>query len=201
MTGTHGLKVGYQGTHMQYDWQSLTNPSLMRYTFSSGVPTSVSYTSTSQWDNANRAVAHSIFFQDQWTRGRLTLQGGLRYDRVTSWAPDRGNGTDQTTSLSPVPIRFGRIDSVTGFNDLTPRVGAAYDLFGNGRTALKFSAGKYLAAATADGIYSSQNQGLNYVRTASRPWTDSNVNYAVDCDLLNPAAQNTTSTGGTSAAH
>ena len=104
VTGSHGLKLGYQGTHMQYDWQSLTNPSLMRYTFSSGVPTSVSYTSTSQWDNANRAVAHSIFLQDQWTRGRLTLQGGLRYDRVTSWAPDGGNGTDQTTSLSPVPV-------------------------------------------------------------------------------------------------
>ncbi len=56
-------------------------------------------------------------------------------------------------------------DSVTGFNDLTPRLGVAYDLFGNGKTALKFSAGKYLSAATADGIYSSQNQGLNFVRT------------------------------------
>ena len=66
------------------------------------------------------------------------------------------------------------MDSVTGFNDLTPRMGAVYDLFGNGKTALKASAGKYLSAATADGVYSSQNQGLNYVRTASRPWTDSN---------------------------
>ena len=88
------------------------------------------------------------------------------------------------------------MDSVTGFNDLTPRMGAVYDLFGNGKTALKASAGKYLSAATADGIYSSQNQGLNYVRTASRPWTDSNGNRAVDCNLLSPAAQNTSATGG-----
>jgi hypothetical protein len=181
---------------MKYDWQSFTNPALMRYTVNLSVPTSVAYTATSQWDNANRAVANSIYVQDQWTRGRLTLQGGLRYDRVTSWAPEGGNGTDQTTVLSPVPVRFGRMDSVTGFNDLTPRVGVAYDLFGTGKTALKGSVGKYLSAATADGIYSSQNQGLNYVRSATRPWTDSNGNYVVDCDLLSSAAQNTSAAGG-----
>jgi hypothetical protein len=196
VTGTHGFKLGYQGTHMQYDWQSFTNPSLMRYTFNNGVPTSVNYAATPQWDNANRAVAHSIYLQDQWTRGRLTLQGALRYDRVTSWAPDGGNGTDAISMFNPSPVRFGRMDSVTGFNDLTPRLGVAYDLFGTGRTALKASAGRYLQAATADGIYSSQNQGLNYVRTASRAWTDGNGNYVVDCDLLSPLAQDTRPTGG-----
>jgi hypothetical protein len=198
VTGEHGLKVGYQGTRMHYDWESVTNPSLMRYTFNTpqaqwglpgGVPTSVNYTATTTWDNANRAVAHSFFVQDQWTRGRMTLQGALRYDRVTSWAPEGGNGTDEVTALNPAPIRFGRMDSVTGFNDLTPRMGLAYDVFGTGRTALKVSAGKYLSAATADGIYSSQNQGLNFVRAANRSWTDTNGNYAVDCDLLSPAAQ------------
>ena len=196
VTGTHSAKFGYQGTHMQYDWQSFTNPALMRYTFNNGVPTSVSYTATSRWDNANRAEAHSFFVQDQWTRGRLTLQGALRYDHVTSWAPEGKNGTDEITPLSPAPVRFGRMESVTGFHDLTPRVGVAYDLFGTGRTALKASIGKYLQAATADGIYSSQNRGLNYVRTASRSWTDSNGNYVVDCDLLSPFLQNTSVSGG-----
>jgi hypothetical protein len=197
VTGGQGFKLGYQGTHMQYNWQSFTNPSLMRYTFNGGVPTSVNYTTTSQWDNANSAAAHSIFVQDQWTRGRLTFQGGLRYDRVTSWAPEGGNGTDQTTRLGPVPVRFGRMESVTGFNDLTPRAGVVYDLFGNGKTALKASAGKYLAAATADGVYSSQNQGLNYVRAVTnRSWTDSNGDRIVDCNLLSPAAQNTSAAGG-----
>jgi len=196
VTGGHGVKLGYQGTVMKYDWESLTNPSLMRYTFTNGIPNSVNYTLSEQWDNANRAVAHSIFLQDQWTRGRMTLQGALRYDRVMSWAPEGGNGTDQTTRFNSSPIRFPRQDSVTGFNDITPRLGIAYDLFGNGKTALKFSAGKYLSAATADGIYSSQNQGLNFVRSASRAWTDSNGNYAVDCDLQSSAAQNTSATGG-----
>jgi hypothetical protein len=196
VTGEHGFKLGYQGTVMKYDWQSFTNPALMRYTFTNGSPVSVNYTLTNQWDNANRAVAHSIYLQDQWTRGRMTLQGALRYDRVTSWAPEGGNGTDTTSRFVTAPIRFGRMDSVTGFNDLTPRLGLAYDLFGNGRTALKVSAGKFLSAATADGIYSSQNQGLNFVRSANRSWTDSDGDRVVDCDLLSPLAQNTSAAGG-----
>ena len=205
VTGEHGFKLGYQGTRMHYDWVSVTNPALMRYTFNTpaaifaqgrGLPTSVNYTLSESWDNANRAVAHSIYLQDQWTRGRMTLQGAIRYDRVTSWAPEGGNGTDETTRFNPSPIRFGRMDSVTGFNDITTRFGVAYDLFGNGKTAVKASAGKYLSAATADGIYSSQNQGLNFVRQASRSWTDSNGDYDVDCDLLSPAAQNSSASGG-----
>src|SRR4029078_13393035 len=63
-------------------------------------------------------------------------------------------------------------------------------------TALKASVGKYLSAATADGVYSSQNQGLNYVRSASRSWTDSDGDRSVDCNLLSPTAQNTSATGG-----
>src|SRR5690606_1928418 len=58
VTGEHSAKVGYQGTLMKYDWLSRTNPSLMRYTFNNGVPISVAYTLSREWDNANRAVAH-----------------------------------------------------------------------------------------------------------------------------------------------
>ena len=130
------------------------------------MPTSVNYTLTSQWDNANRAVAHSIYVQDQWTRGRMTLQGALRYDRVDELGAGGGNGTDQTTRFSPAPVRFGRHGQRDRASTISLRAWVlAYDLFGNGRTALKASAGKYLSAATADGIYSSQNQGLNYVRS------------------------------------
>jgi hypothetical protein len=212
VTGGHSAKLGYTGTEMKYDWVNYTNPSLMRYTFNSTAPatascvvqggtrlcpTSVNYTITENFENANRAVAHSIFMQDQWTRGRMTLQGALRYDYVYSWAPADGNGTDQTSRFSSTPIRFPRTDSVTGYHDLSPRLGVAYDLFGNGRTALKASVGRYLSAATADGVYSSQSPAGNFVRTVTnRAWNDSNGNFAVDCNLLSPAAQDTSATGG-----
>jgi hypothetical protein len=197
VTGAHSAKLGYTGTEMKYDWVNYTNPSLTRYQFNGGVPTGVNYTATEDFENANRAVAHSLFLQDQWTHHRMTLQGALRYDYVYSWAPAEGNGTDQTTRFSPTPIRFDRTVSVSGYHDLSPRLGVAYDVFGNGKTALKFSAGRYLSAATADGIYSSQSPAGNFVRqVTNRSWTDSNGNRTVDCDLLSPGAQNTSATGG-----
>ena len=197
VTGSHNAKLGYQGTLMKYDFVTYTNPSLMRYTFTNGSPVSVSYASTSYFENANRAEAHAIFLQDQWTRGRLSLQGALRWDGVHSWMPAEHNGTDEITRFSPTPVRWSRTDSVTGYNDITPRMGAAYDLFGNGRTAIKVNAGKYLAAAVADGIYSSNSPAQQYVRTVNaRGWTDANSNFVVDCNLQSSAAQNLTATGG-----
>jgi hypothetical protein len=200
VTGAHSAKVGYQGTLMKYDWVSYTNPSLMRYFFNNAVPIGVSYTTSSSFEYANRAAAHALFVQDQWTRGRLSLQGALRYDTVRSWMPAEHNGTDEVTRFSPTPVRFDRTVSVRGYHDLTPRMGLAYDLFGDGRTAVKVNAGKYLAAAVADGIYSSNSPALQYVRTISgangRGWTDANGNYQVDCDLLDPASQDLTASGG-----
>lgn len=211
VTGGHSAKLGYTGTVMKYDWVNYTNPALMRYTFNANAPasaacvveggtrlcpTGVNYTITPSFENANRAVAHSIFLQDQWTRGRMTLQGALRYDHVYSWAPAEGNGTDETSRFTSTPIRFPRTESVTGYHDLSPRFGVAYDLFGTGRTALKVSVGRYLQAATADGIYSSQSPAGFFVRTANRAWSDVNGNFLVDCDLLSPAAQDRSAAGG-----
>src|SRR5207249_25753 len=79
---------------------------------------------------------------------------------------------------------------VDAYNDLTPRIGVAYDVFGNGRTAVKFNWGRYLAYGANDPPYTSTNPGFTVVRSvANRQWTDSNGNKVVDCDLTNPAAQ------------
>ena len=78
------------------------------------------------------------------------------------------------------------------YNDLTPRVGVAYDVFGNGKTALKMNWGKYLAYAANDSPYTSTNPGATIVRSvANRGWNASvaaggNGDLVVNCDLLNP---------------
>jgi hypothetical protein len=61
----------------------------------------------------------------------------------------------------------------------------AYDLMGNGKTALKASLGHYPdIIRTASG-----NPANNLTRTTTRTWTDRNNNFLPDCDLLNPANQ------------
>ena len=49
---------------------------------------------------------------------------------------------------------------MNAYNDLTPRIGVAYDVFGNGKTAVKFNWGKYLAYAANDAPYTSSNPAV-----------------------------------------
>jgi len=203
VTGAHNMKVGYMGQFNEVHNGRVPNHTQLRYTFNGGRPTNVSYFLSPRWDQHDRAQTVGLFAQDQWTIGRLTLQGGVRYDRAWSWAPAEGNGTTQTSRFNPQPISFDRTVSVRGYNDITPRIGIAYDIFGDGKTALKVNYGKYVEAATADVIYSSNNPAARIVTrvgsgagSAARGWTDGNGNYVVDCDLLNSAAQDNLAAGG-----
>ena len=176
------------------------NPSGLSYTFNQGQP--VSFTMRlPEWQNAERTSTSAVFVQDTWTRGRLTLQGALRYDRAWSWSPAEGNGTTATSPTNLAPITFERTPSVDSFNDITPRVGVAYDVFGNGTTALKFNAGHYLDAATNDSAFTRNNPASAFdaatgtgrtVIHVNRNWSDTDGDRVVDCDLLNFGAQ----TGG-----
>ncbi|MEO8258948.1 MAG: hypothetical protein ABI868_16500 [Acidobacteriota bacterium] len=136
--------------------------------------------------------------QDTWTHGHLTLQGALRYDRAWSFSPADGNGTTVTSRFNTAAITFPRTTGVNAYHDLTPRFGAADDLFGNGKTALKFNLGHYLAPATNDSRYTLNNPAATnkIVTTVSRSWSDTNGNFVADCDILNAAPQTTPDTCG-----
>ncbi|MBI4521405.1 MAG: TonB-dependent receptor [Gemmatimonadetes bacterium] len=218
VTGAHNFKIGYTGSFTEVHNGRVPNNTQLRYTFNANAPATtpctvvdgnrlcpiaVSYFLAPRWNQHDRTQTLGLYAQDQWTIGRLTLQGGLRYDRAWSWAPADGNGTTGTSRFNPQPISFERTVSVRGYNDITPRFGIAYDLFGNGRTALKVNGGKYLEAATSDAIYSSNNPAARIITrvgsgpgSAARGWTDGNQNFMVDCDLLNPALQNNLASGG-----
>jgi hypothetical protein len=200
VTGAHNAKIGYQGSYFMYDWHTFVNETQMRYIFNNGVPIGVNYYVAPAFDFSNRTEVHAVYAQDQWTRGRMTIQGAVRYDHAKSWAPGDKQGSPETSRFNPQPITFEDTVSVRGYHDINPRVGFSYDVFGNGKTALKLNAGRYLAAATTDGVYSANNPALKLVAQISgangRGWTDVNGNYEVDCDLLSPAAQNRSATGG-----
>ena len=86
------------------------------------------------------------------------------------------------------------------YNDLSPRVGVAYDLFGNGKTALKANVGKYLEGAGIQLNFARPESddrlpGTGLPRTATRTWIDANNNFQPDCDLLSPTAQDLRASG------
>ncbi len=147
----------------------------------------------------------SFYAQDSWTMNRLTLQGALRYDRPWSWFPE----TVEPAGRFFPGATFARTDGVTGYNDFTPRMGATYDLFGNGKTALKVNLGKYLQGASVSNLAYNANPALRIPfgtglsttglclfgalgfanPCVARSWTDLDGDFTPDCNLQNPLAQ------------
>jgi hypothetical protein len=183
VTGSHSMKVGYQGSLLINETRRVRNDSLLAYRFSQGIPNQVSV-AIPDWLTADTTSVAAFFVQDTWTRGRMTLQGALRYDRAWSWSPAGKNGATGTSALNAAPIQFDKTMSVDAYNDITPRFGVAYDVFGNGKTAVKFNMGHYLDAATNDSAYTRNNPAGRTVSTYDRGWTDSDNDKVVDCNLL-----------------
>jgi hypothetical protein len=182
VTGSHSMKAGYQGAYQAASTIRRSNPSLLSYNFNQGVPTTFTVR-IPDWGTADRTWTQSFFVQDTWTRGRLTLQVALRYDRAYSYSPEGRSGTDTAApQLGLDSIVFPRTSSVDAFNDITPRFGAAYDLFGTGKTAIKFSGGRYLGAATNGLAYTRNNPAVRTVSSVARGWTDDG-DRVVECNL------------------
>ena len=200
VTGSHSVKVGYQRTFMTQDMTWTTNNQNLTYRFNNGVPNQLTQ-SISPWTNRARAMWDAVFAQERWTRGRLTLQAAVRFDRAWSWFPAQQEGPSR---FLPVPIVVPETPGVDGYTDISPRIGAAYDLLGNGRTALKVHFGRYLEGAGTGGLYTATNPTLRMPQTTpmlgtagvTRAWNDANRNWVPDCDLLNPNAQDLRQSGG-----
>ena len=90
-----------------------------------------------------------IYAQDKWTFKRATINAGLRFDYFKNSFPGaapRARPRSCRTGTSRFPGR-----TYANLKDITPRVGVAYDLFGNGKTSLKSSWGKYMLGAEPAG--------------------------------------------------
>src|ERR1043165_5548826 len=200
VTGSQSLKAGYQQTFMTDDRTWFTNDQNLTYRLNNGVPNQLTE-SISPWVNDARAAWQGVFVQDQWTHRRLTVEGALRFDRARSWFPEQREGPSR---FLPAPILIPATRGVDSYNDVTPRIGVAYDLFGSGKTALRMTLGKYLEGVGITGNYANANPSLRMPQTTpsfgtagvTRTWTDANQNFVADCDLLNPGAQDLRAGGG-----
>jgi len=199
-TGSRSWKVGYQHTFMTDDRTWFTNNQNLTYRVNNGVPNQLTE-SISPWVNNARIGWDALFAQEQWTHGRLTMQGALRFDRATSWFPAQQEGPSR---FLPAAIVVPETKGVDSYKDITPRLAATYDVFGSGKTALKFQIGKYVEGAGTIGTYANSNPTLRMPQTTpamgtagvTRSWIDANGNFVADCNLLDPIAQDRRASGG-----
>jgi hypothetical protein len=186
ITGAHAVKVGLTrraGSQREYRF---TNAPLT-FRFNNGVPNQLTQWAMpielkSQVDNEIGAFA-----QDRWTVRGFTVTAGLRYDYYANSYPEQVIGPSLYA-----PTRSITFPDTAGasYHDVTPRFGMSYDVFGDGRTAVKVSMNKYLVALGVGGFPStaSTNAADNLVVNTTRAWTDADRDFVPDCDLISPLA-------------
>jgi len=112
------------------------------------------------------------YAQDMWTMNRLTLNYGARFDHFNAEVP-----AESASASTWIAARnFDAIPNVPNWNDWSVRLAAAYDVSGDGKTAFKANAGKYVASQAAG--YAQTFNGMNGA-TQTRTWNDADRNGSI----------------------
>lgn len=158
-----------------------------------------------RWDLQYDTRRLGAWLQDSFTRGRLTLNAGLRLEMLHLTAAEHSrpelrysqpgplqNPALETNELLVSLIRQWHEDigpispwdalttptkSLIHWTTLSPRLGLVYDLFGSGKTALKFSFSRTYEPMWIDQFSAG---GIFDIRTINYVWTDSNANGLMD---------------------
>ena len=88
-----------------------------------------------------------LFLQDSITKDRLALNLGLRFEHTSGFLPEQSKPAGPFSAALTTPKQ-----DVIGWNNLAPRVGVVYDLFGDHKAALKVGYGRYHHQISADMI-------------------------------------------------
>jgi len=128
------------------------------------------------------------YLQDNYTKGRLRLNLGLRWDYQNDEAKA---GCVDANPIIPdlLPAQcFDGADRNVNFSDISPRVSATYDLLGTGKTVLKGGYAQYYGQGVglAGALNLIGSVTVTFQNTTSRTcWNDANGDYFVQRDELN----------------
>ena len=186
VTGAHSFKVGFEDQRGHF-WRGDNNDSTggIWYTATNGVPAFVFIQAPAYGYQNNLNYNLGIYAQDRWTVNRMTLSGGIRLDML--------NESTSEFTLGPhrwLPNRntfYEAVEDVPNWKDINPRGSLAYDLFGNGKTALKASASRAVMQNSI-ALANANNPATTVQTQTQRTWSDANGNFVPDCALTNGTA-------------
>jgi hypothetical protein len=177
VTGSHNMKIGWQRTfgHFGHTYDGNADLDQIYNSTATGIPFTqpiqVAVYNTPVVSREELLYDQGIYGQDQWTIKRLTINAGLRYEWVDARVPAQASPAGRF-----VPARsYAETPNVPKQHDPAPRFGLAYDVFGNGKTALKYSLNRYNASRTTGDANSGAQRYNPLARTSvTLNWTDVN---------------------------
>jgi hypothetical protein len=178
--GDHQIKVGYSYNTAYTKSENYSINNAMRAVFRNRVPDSVNtYNVPSGFQLHTRDQA--VYVQDRWLPfKKLTLNLGLRFEALYGWepAPCQPDGPWVTARCFP------DLNGVPDFKNAAPRFSLIYDLFGDGKTALKISANRYNV-----GVGTALLTQINPIRVTNdtRSWVDANHDGIPQLNELGPS--------------
>jgi outer membrane receptor protein involved in Fe transport len=193
VTGSHSFKVGQQFARARNGSGTTKQNGDLVQQYRDGVPDSVVVYNTPTNVQTNLDYKLGLYVQDSWrVNRRLTFNPGLRYDRHRNSIPPQSAAAGRF-----VPERnFAAIPNIISWNDVSPRLGAVYDLSGDGKTAIKASLGKYpqfeIANTAARYNPMTLTGGTGSAVTDTRTWTDRNGNDIAEENELGPSTNAST---------
>ena len=185
--GSHALKIGFQDRAGSSEVIVPDTNCGCQQRYRNGQPDSIVIYANPLDAKSKLNADLGVFGQDSWRMQRLTVNLGLRWDYFHGEVPAQ----DLPAGRFVGARQFAAVTNLPVWSNFSPRLGMSYDLFGNAKTAVKASVGKYTDQEALSFI-ENYNPALNGSSTGSRStdtrtWNDLNRNDIAEENELGPS--------------